>query len=184
MSSTTVREILDERVTAFEATMSVEEAIDAIRTSTSGSEHTVYYAYVIDDDRTLQRVASMRELLNADGETPVSEVGTEDVVAVESSDTVDHAAELLVEHGFTALPVVDDAGELLGLVRSGDVIESLDEEAPKEDLRKAIRDVEYDPSEASAYECFTCGTVVTSVDNPVECPNCGGDVRHRQTPIE
>nr|WP_231990860.1 rubrerythrin-like domain-containing protein [Natronobacterium gregoryi] len=47
-----------------------------------------------------------------------------------------------------------------------------------------MRDVEYDPGAESTYECFECGTIVTAATNPGECPNCGGDVRHRQTAIE
>ncbi|WP_148858265.1 rubrerythrin-like domain-containing protein [Natronococcus pandeyae] len=46
-----------------------------------------------------------------------------------------------------------------------------------------MKDVELDPSEESTYECFNCGTVVRSVSSAT-CPDCGADMRNRQTPLE
>lgn len=46
-----------------------------------------------------------------------------------------------------------------------------------------MKDVELDPDEESVYECFNCGTVVRA-SAPVACPDCGADMRNRQTPIE
>ncbi|WP_324665800.1 rubrerythrin-like domain-containing protein [Haloarcula sediminis] len=47
-----------------------------------------------------------------------------------------------------------------------------------------MRDVTQTPDEATPYECFECGTVVTAEDNPDPCPDCGGEMRNRQTPVE
>jgi CBS domain-containing protein len=44
------------------------------------------------------------------------------VVTVGASTSVDEAARLLAEHGFGALPVVDDDGVLVGLLRDDDLI--------------------------------------------------------------
>lgn len=184
MGTTTAREILDENVTAFEATTSVDEAIDAIRTSTSDSGQTVYYAYVIDGDGTLEGVVSLRELLNAEGDTPIRAITTESVVSIGADDSVDHVATVFSRNKFMALPVLDESRSLLGIVRAGDVIEALDEEASKKVLANTIRDVEYDPSEESTYECFACGEIITATENPGTCPSCDSDVRHRQTSIE
>lgn len=184
MSVTTARDILDERVTAFEATMSVDNAIESIRNSTTGSEHTVYYAYVLGSDGKLEGVVSLRELLNADDDDQVSEIATDDVVSVDVSDPIDQVGKVFAHNKYTALPVINDDEQLLGLVHSSSVIEALDERTSKEVLRETIRDVEYDPGEESAYECFSCGTIVTAVDNPGACPNCGDSLRNRQMPIE
>jgi rubrerythrin len=47
-----------------------------------------------------------------------------------------------------------------------------------------MRDVAYDPTEESPYECFTCGTVVVAGTNPGTCDDCGSPMRNRLTPIE
>ncbi|QFU81403.1 rubrerythrin-like domain-containing protein [Natronorubrum aibiense] len=46
-----------------------------------------------------------------------------------------------------------------------------------------MKDVKLNPTEESTYECFDCGTVVRATA-PERCPNCGADMRNRQTPIE
>lgn len=180
----TVQQIVDERVTAFEEDTQVGDAIEEIRTSATGDDQTVYYAYVTEPDGTLSGVVSLRELLNAGDETPVAEVALDSVVYVEASESIDRAGTMFARHKFQALPVVDEEQRLLGIARAGDLIEALNEESSKQVIKELMRDVEYDPSEERAYECFECGTIVRAEDNPMECPNCGGDLRNRQTPIE
>jgi rubrerythrin len=47
-----------------------------------------------------------------------------------------------------------------------------------------MRDVDQTPAEESPYECFECGNVVLTDDNPGQCPDCAGAMRNRRTPIE
>jgi rubrerythrin len=47
-----------------------------------------------------------------------------------------------------------------------------------------MKDIQYDPEEESAYECFECGTIIVSSDNPVTCPDCGAEMRNRRTALE
>jgi magnesium transporter len=47
-----------------------------------------------------------------------------------------------------------------------------------------MRDIEYDPAEESAYECFECGTIVWETDSPDSCPDCGGSMRSRLATFE
>lgn len=47
-----------------------------------------------------------------------------------------------------------------------------------------MRDVEYDPDDETAYECFDCGTVVVAESNPGCCPDCTAPMRSRMVPFE
>jgi len=47
-----------------------------------------------------------------------------------------------------------------------------------------MKDVDHDADEETAYECFRCGSIVTGQDHPMDCPDCGGAMRHRRTPLE
>ncbi|MBZ6496829.1 rubrerythrin-like domain-containing protein [Natrinema longum] len=47
-----------------------------------------------------------------------------------------------------------------------------------------MRDTEQTPGEESPYECFGCGNIIVTEDNPTTCPDCGGEMRNRRTPIE
>ena len=47
-----------------------------------------------------------------------------------------------------------------------------------------MRDVELIPGEESPYECFECGLIVFKETHPGTCPDCGEEMRNRQTPLE
>jgi CBS domain-containing protein len=52
----------------------------------------------------------------------VEDVMSRDVVTVAASTPLKEVAELLVEHGVSGLPVVDDEGGVLGVVSEGDIV--------------------------------------------------------------
>ena len=183
MATPAIDRLVDDRAVSLEGSATVGEAIDAIRTTSNGAETTIYYVYVLDEDDRLEGVVSMRELLNATDDQSLSAVAVDRVVAVRTTDSVVDIATTITRHGYSVLPVVDDAGRFAGVARAEDVIDALDEETSKNVLRSSIRDVEYDPAEEGEYECFECGTVVRGV-SPGTCPNCGGDLRNVRTPLE
>jgi rubrerythrin len=47
-----------------------------------------------------------------------------------------------------------------------------------------MRDVDQEYDEATPYECFECGTLILAEGSPENCPDCGGAMRNRQTPLE
>lgn len=56
------------------------------------------------------------------GSTPVTEVMTKDVVTLSPDTALPDAADLLSEKGFGAAPVVDAAGNIIGLLRDEDLL--------------------------------------------------------------
>lgn len=52
----------------------------------------------------------------------IKEMMTKDVVTVKEDDTVEKCANLLANHHFSGLPVVDDAGYVKGIITEGDLI--------------------------------------------------------------
>jgi CBS domain-containing protein len=89
-------------------------------------------APVHDDDDRLVGVFSTIDLLEAElvrgldeaelEVRPVSEVMTPAVVAVGSNEPVDQIIELMAEHGYRRVFVVDDDGRLLGVVATMDIL--------------------------------------------------------------
>jgi CBS domain-containing protein len=67
----------------------------------------------------------------------VRDVMTQDVVTVRSKTSVKEAAELMVAEGFAALPVVDDRGQLVGIVAEADVLRDRLPEDPILHMRRA-----------------------------------------------
>jgi magnesium transporter len=114
--------------------MTVEEAITYLRRQSRHLE-TIYYVYVLDSQQRLLGVVSFRELLSAPAGRPVSSIMHVDVVSVPESLDQEAVAQLFRQHGFLALPVVDDSGRVQGIVTSDDIVDVLHEEAT-EDIQK------------------------------------------------
>ncbi|ADQ66515.1 rubrerythrin-like domain-containing protein [Halogeometricum borinquense] len=46
------------------------------------------------------------------------------------------------------------------------------------------KDSPAEAAEQSTYECFECGTVLGNDSSLATCPDCGGELRNRGTPLE
>ena len=80
-------------------------------------EHALYYLYVVADDQRLVGVVNMRELMSAQSNASLASVCTPNVASIAASATwqtvVDHPAWGSVH----ALPVVDQTGRFVGVIR-------------------------------------------------------------------
>lgn len=54
-------------------------------------------------------------------QTPVSRYMTEDVISGDAQDTVHEIAELMTEHGFQHVPIVDDTEGVIGMITTTDL---------------------------------------------------------------
>lgn len=107
------------------------EAIAAIRRLIDEAE-TVNYIYVIGPDRELFGVLSLYRLLLSPGTTPVRELMAPSTVRVRADADQEVAARLLTDRNLLAIPVVDDADRLLGIITEDDVADVLEAEATED----------------------------------------------------
>jgi Mg/Co/Ni transporter MgtE len=70
-------------------------------------------------------VLSLRDLIVARPETPISEVMIAEPVAVGVTADQDEVAHVVARYNLLALPVLDDSGRLLGIITVDDAIEVL-----------------------------------------------------------
>ena len=133
--------LMSPEVVALPQDMTCQEAIEALRRVAEEKE-TVYYAYVVDEDRRLIGVLSLRELVFAHPETPIREIMHTDVMSVPVHLDVEEVARLFDRYNFLALPVVDEEGRLLGIVTVDDVIDVIREEATEDMYRLAAAPLE------------------------------------------
>jgi magnesium transporter len=93
---------------------SIGEALARLRGQHIGER--VVYFYVTDPENRLEGVVPTRRLLLAAPETLVRDVMVQPVISVRTSDSFGTALETLTERKLLAVPVVDDAGRLAGVV--------------------------------------------------------------------
>ena len=87
----------------------------------------IYYLYVVESEKSwkLVGVIALRSLILADSSVPLAEVMRSDLqVALPDQAAID-IAQKIAEYNLLALPVVDEAGEILGIVTVDDAIEIL-----------------------------------------------------------
>lgn len=130
----TVGSIMTSDYATLLPTMNPAQALDALRRQASDVE-TVYYAYVVDQAHKLLGVISLRDLLLARTRQTVADVMEADPVVVQVDAEQEEAAALIARYDLIALPVVDDAGRMVGIVTADDAMDVAEEEAT-EDIYK------------------------------------------------
>ena len=122
----------------------VWQALEAVRQyGRQGKAETVYYAYVVAFGGRLVGVVSLKELILADPGVAVEDVMTENVVYVRPEADQEEVARTFQKYSFSALPVVDEQGHMLGLVTVDDVIDVVVEEATEDaQMMGAVQPIE------------------------------------------
>jgi magnesium transporter len=107
---------------ALPAQLTAGGAIDRLRELQPEPELT-YYLYVIDGQGRLDGVISLRNLVVAKPETPISEIMDRNVMKVDATSPKEEVASLIAKYNLLALPVVDARRKLLGTVTIDDVVD-------------------------------------------------------------
>jgi magnesium transporter len=87
----------------------------------------IYYVYVVAGEESwkLSGVIALRSLILSDPAVPLAQVMRTDLQVAHADDRAVDVAQKIAEYNLLALPVVDDAGEILGIVTVDDAIEIL-----------------------------------------------------------
>lgn len=101
------------------------------------AEYPASYLYVVDDAHRLRGVASLRALLLCDAATPIAAVAATDLVTAAPHLAGAELVKLFRRSHLLAVPIVDDAGRLLGVVTQDDALRFAEEDADEEMLRLA-----------------------------------------------
>lgn len=115
--------------------MTVEQAIFYVRHQTGRQIDLIYYLYIVDEHDHLMGVISFRDLLTARPQARIAEIMRRDFTAVHEDDDQETVARVLQNAGLLAIPVVDDAGRMKGIISADDVLDVLQDEAT-EDIQK------------------------------------------------
>ncbi len=116
--------IMTTEFVAVPETLTAAQTIDRLRELEPDAE-TIYYVYVTDEDGRLVGVLSLRDLIVARPDTPISEVMIREPVAVGVLADQDEVAEVVAHYNLLAVPVVDEEGRLAGIVTVDDAIDTV-----------------------------------------------------------
>lgn len=116
------------------ADTSVEQAIEDVRQFGNKAE-TIYYLYVVDNEKHLVGVLSLRELISAPRDKMIHEIMRKEIISVDVSCDQEEVAKIMSKYSLLAVPVVDESNRLLGIITVDDALEILELENT-EDIHK------------------------------------------------
>lgn len=96
---------------------------------------TLHYLYVVDKIGKLIGVVPIRFLLLAQPHELIEDIMLTSVFSIRATADQEELAEFISRYDYTAIPVVDDTGKLLGVVTVDDALDVLEEEAT-EDIQR------------------------------------------------
>lgn len=115
--------------------MTAADAMAVLRNEAPDAE-TIYQAYVVDEQRQLLGVVSLRELILADVNGSIKDLMTRDVVSAEATDDQEDIAKIIARYDLLALPITDENGVLVGIVTYDDAMDIVSIEVT-EDIHKS-----------------------------------------------
>lgn len=110
----------------FPKNLTVAQAIARLR-EMAETPNMIYYLYIVEEEGSwkISGVISLRSLILADPTFSLSEVMREQFQYAHPNDDAEEVAQTIAEYNLLALPIVDDLGEIAGIVTVDDAMEIL-----------------------------------------------------------
>ncbi|WP_424019397.1 CBS pair associated ParBc domain-containing protein [Halorientalis pallida] len=123
------------------ATVSPDDTVEAVARRIADSDDT-HSGFPVCDGRHVEGFVSARDLLLAEDHDPIFKVMTQDLLVAHPDMKLNDAGRVILRSGIQRLPVVDDAGNLVGIISNADVIRSQIERATPGKVDKLQRTLE------------------------------------------
>ena len=124
--------LMNTRFARLRPDMTVDEAMAYLRKQGREQAEMIYYCYVLAPDQKLLGVVSFRELFDVGPGTHVRDIMRTNVVTVTEHTAQENVGLIFQRSGLLALPVVDAAGRMRGIITADDVVHAVSEQATKE----------------------------------------------------
>ncbi|MGE3820715.1 MAG: magnesium transporter [Isosphaeraceae bacterium] len=125
--------------------LTVREALERLRHEAPDRE-TIYYSYVVDSRRRLIGIVSLKNLILARPVAKIEDVMQRDVISATVDEDQEAVARSIAKYDIIAIPVVDQAEMLVGIITHDDAMDILRREQTEDMLAfgGVSRDVEAD----------------------------------------
>ncbi|MGE8572698.1 MAG: magnesium transporter [Acinetobacter amyesii] len=131
--------IMSSEYATLKPNMSVKDAIKMLRYEAPDSE-TIYLAYVLDEARKLLGVLSLKQLILAEEQSNISNLMATDIIFAYFDSDQNEVAKTIARYDLLALPIIDHAGVMVGIVTYDDAMDVASEEATEDFLKSGAVD--------------------------------------------
>jgi magnesium transporter len=111
----------------------LREATEEVRRSAADVDE-LYTAFVVDEDGILLGTLSLKQLLLSAGSVKVRDIMDADFISVAPQVDQEEVARVVQRYDLVSVPVVDDAGTMMGRITIDDVVDVIRDEA-EEDMQ-------------------------------------------------
>jgi len=116
--------LMNTEYVALPENITVAEAMEALKAHEEILE-TLNTLFLVDQDERLTASIPLARLFTAAGATPLKELGADTLIHVDVTEKQDRITELFDKYNLVTLPVVDEAGKLVGAITADEVISLL-----------------------------------------------------------
>ena len=110
------------------ANQTIKSAMAILKKKAPEAE-TIYYVYVVELNRKLVGVISLRDLIVHEDDEMISDIMGDRLVYVNVNDDQRDVARTMQDYDFLAIPVVDNEERLIGIITIDDIIDVINDEA-------------------------------------------------------
>jgi magnesium transporter len=111
--------------------LTASEALDRLRLQAPESE-TIYYIFILDDQRRLLGVLSLRDLILAPRHALIRDIMESQVVSVRATEDRGTVAKAMAQYDLIAIPVIDEQNRMVGIITHDDVMDVVVQEATED----------------------------------------------------
>ncbi|MCX7872462.1 MAG: magnesium transporter [Verrucomicrobiae bacterium] len=124
--------IMTDRFLKLYETDTISAALERIRKNKEWKPDDVSYMYVVDKSERLVGVAQVHQILFGDSNRLVKDIVKREVKFLRVDASIDEIQHQFALSRFLGLPVVDEIGRLVGVVRAADVLQLAEKEATRD----------------------------------------------------
>ena len=114
--------------------MTVRESLTNIK-KVGVDKETINTCYVIDENRKLEGIVSLRKLIINEDETVIKDIMQTNIISINTHLDQEEIASIIKKYDLLVVPVVDNEGRLVGIITIDDVVDIIDQENT-EDFQK------------------------------------------------
>jgi magnesium transporter len=130
----TAGRLMNDNFVRLRGRWTVGEALEYLRHTDPDAE-ILTYLYVTDAEGVLTGVVPLRQLVMAQPDQTIAEIRETRVISVPVTALQEEVADVISKYDFVSIPVVDDRGQLVGVVAVDDIVDVIEEEAT-EDIQR------------------------------------------------
>lgn len=146
----TAGSIMTKELVWISSTATVASVLERLRDQAPTAE-IIYYLYVVDLDRKLVGVVSLRDLIIAQPTEMIVSVMNTKVISVPEDMDQEEVGKTIKKYDFLAVPVVSKQNRLLGIITVDDIMDILEEETT-EDIEDLTATKGLGDTELNAYQ--------------------------------